>query len=165
MLLLRNPYTWSPLYIFLLFKIYKINPSLVLPFFITSICCFAVTDYTSASIIKPYVGRIRPCHVTSFKDHIYILVDCGGRYSFPSSHASNHFGLATLWFCIFQTISKTKWYWLWAWAAAICYAQIYVGKHYPLDILGGALLGITVGKTISIIFQKWFTKKMTSNNH
>jgi undecaprenyl-diphosphatase len=82
-------------------------------------------------------------------------VDCGGYYSFPSSHAANHFGLATFWFWSVWMMTGKKWTWLWYWALAIGYAQIYVGKHYPADILAGALLGWIVGLINAKIFEKW----------
>ncbi|HTF28056.1 MAG TPA: phosphatase PAP2 family protein, partial [Flavitalea sp.] len=71
------------------------------------------------------------------------------------SHASNHFGLATFWFLGIERMTRRKWYWLWLWAGIICYAQIYVGKHYPLDIAGGALLGVMTGLLCFRIFDKW----------
>ena len=161
MLLMRNPYTWVPLYFLLLFKIYKTDPSILLPFIIASLASFAITDFTSASIIKPLVGRLRPCYDVSLQNNIYILTDCAGKYSFPSSHASNHFGLAMVWYQIMFFLRKEKWNWVWWWAAIICYAQVYVGKHFPLDILGGALLGMLAGALIAIGFKYWYTKKGT----
>ena len=161
MLLMRNPYTWVPLYFLLLFKIYKTDPSILLPFIIASLASFAITDFTSASIIKPLVGRLRPCYDVSLQNNIYILTGCGGKYSFPSSHASNHFGLAMLWYQIILFLRKERWNWVWWWASIICFAQVYVGKHFPLDILGGALLGMLAGALIAIGFKYWYTKKGT----
>ncbi len=159
MLLMRNPYTWVPLYVLLLFKIYKTSPGILLPFVIASLACFAITDFTSASIIKPLVGRLRPCYDTSLQNNIYILTGCGGKYSFPSSHASNHFGLAMVWYRIIFFLRKEKWIWVWYWAAIICFAQVYVGKHFPLDILGGALLGMAAGTLIAMGFKYWYKNK------
>jgi undecaprenyl-diphosphatase len=80
----------------------------------------------------------------------------------PSNHAANHFGLATFWYFSIQTMragdqtdkSGVKKWWglLFVWAAAICYAQIYVGKHYPFDILVGACTGLLTGFGTSRIF-------------
>ena len=161
MLLMRNPYTWVPLYVLLLFKIYKTDPSILLPFLIASLASFAITDFTSASIIKPLVGRLRPCYDVSLQNNIYILTDCAGKYSFPSSHASNHFGLAMVWYQIILFIKKEKWKWVWWWAAIICYAQVYVGKHFPLDILGGAVLGMGAGILVASGFKYWYNNKET----
>lgn len=159
MLLMRNPVTWVPLYLVVLFKIYKTSPGIFLPFLIASLACFAITDFTSASIIKPLVGRLRPCYDTSLQNNIHILIGCGGKYSFPSSHASNHFGLAMVWYRIIFFVKKEKWNWVWWWAAIICFAQVYVGKHFPLDILGGTLLGMAAGTLIAFVFKYWYNNK------
>ncbi len=76
----------------------------------------------------------------------------------PSSHASNHFGLAAFWFYVIKETLNRKWYWLWAWAFIIGYSQIYVGVHYPGDILTGALLGIGIGSFSCYFFSGWMTK-------
>lgn len=74
-----------------------------------------------------------------------VLVGCGGGYSFPSSHATNHFALATLLFLSWGRKFRS-WRWiLLLWAASIAYGQVYVGVHYPLDVSFGALLGATLG--------------------
>jgi undecaprenyl-diphosphatase len=158
MLLMRDQNTWIPLYVFILYRVYKINPAITIPFLILSALTFALTDFTSASIIKPMVARLRPCYDADISGSMYQLVGCGGRYSFPSSHATNHFGLACVWFNMIYFIRRVKWQWVWAWAAIICYAQIYVGKHFPLDIIAGAILGSTIGYLVSRIFIYWHNK-------
>ena len=164
MLGLRNQNTWIPLYIFVLYKVYKGYPKILAPFIMASLFTFLITDYTSASIIKPWVARLRPCHDNSLNSTIYMLIDCGGRYGFPSSHAANHFGLATIWFTLIKYLFNKRWYWVWPWATSICYAQIYVGKHFPLDTLAGALLGIMAGLLVSKIFKYWHLH-FKKNNH
>jgi membrane-associated phospholipid phosphatase len=155
MKLLRHQYTWIPLYAFLLYFIIRFGKKQAIPFIVLTVLCFAITDYSSASIFKPMLGRLRPCHDPELMDEIRGLVGCGGPYSFPSSHASNHFGLATFWFLSIHHMVSKKWYWLWFWAFIICYAQIYVGKHYPLDIAGGALLGVVSGFLCYRLFDRW----------
>ena len=102
---------------------------------------FALTDQLG-NIIKHAVQRPRPCQ--EFEGLLYSLEACGGRFaSFVSNHAANMFGSATISALIFRkkyyTVS------IYAWAALVAYSRIYVGKHYPLDLLGGALLGIAIG--------------------
>ena len=163
MLGLRNQNTWIPLYLLVLYKIYKGNPKILPPFILASLLTFLITDYASASIIKPWVGRLRPCYDNSLSSTIYVLIDCGGQYGFPSSHAANHFGLATIWYKLIQFLFNKKWRWVWPWATAICYAQIYVGKHFPLDTLAGALLGISAGFLVSKLFEYWY-RNLNRNN-
>jgi len=157
MKLMRHQYTWIPLYAFLLFFIFKAAGKQAWQFIALTLLCFAITDYTSASIIKPMLGRLRPCHDPELLDEVRMLVGCGGPYSFPSSHASNHFGLATFWYLAINRVTRHRWLWLWFWAGLVCYAQIYVGKHYPLDIAGGALLGFLAGSLCYALFDKWIT--------
>jgi membrane-associated phospholipid phosphatase len=142
---IRNQYFWAPLYIFILAFMY-FNYGIkglrwCLFFFIT----FAIADFVSASILKPYFARVRPCNDANWFGYIRPLVPLSRGYSFPSSHASNHFGLSVF---IITTLSRYYKYIIPAsllWAGSIAYAQVYVGVHYPLDVLAGALLGTWVG--------------------
>jgi membrane-associated phospholipid phosphatase len=157
MLLIRNQYTWVFLYVFLLTYVYLKAKKVFWVFILFSLATFALCDSISAAFLKPLLGRVRPCHDPEVQAFVRNLLDCGGIYSFPSSHAANHFGLATFWFIFFQKINHSKWSWLFVWAAIIGYAQVYVGKHYPLDIVAGAMLGLLLGLGIGRIFQ-WTLK-------
>lgn len=149
---LRNPNTWIPLYVFLaIFIPYKFGKKgfyWCLGFLVT----FALSDYTSASIIKPLVQRLRPCNDVSLQKTVHLLIDCGSGYSFPSAHAANHFALA---FFMLITLHKYfKWVWFPAilWAFSVAFAQVYVGVHFPLDVLCGGLLGVFVGCCTGLFF-------------
>lgn len=145
MIVLRNPLTWIPLYVFmLLYSIIGMRGK-VIPFVLFSLVTFAITDLSCSEIFKPFFARLRPCHDPELKGMIRVLVDCGGYYSFPSNHAANHFALAMFWFCSIQAVKGKKWHWLWIWAFIIGYAQVYVGKHFPADILAGAIIGSVTG--------------------
>jgi membrane-associated phospholipid phosphatase len=159
MIMLRDPLIWIPLYAFLLFWIVRYQRKFAWQFILLSLVVFAVTDFTSASILKPMFLRPRPCAEMALQNVVRDLVGCGGKYGMPSSHASNHFGLATFWYFTIKWISNRKWLWLWVWAILICYAQVYVGKHYPGDVLVGAVLGISVGFLFAALFRKWLLKK------
>jgi membrane-associated phospholipid phosphatase len=88
--------------------------------------------------------------------HIRLLVACPAGYSFTSSHAANHFGMASFFFFTFRHIIS-KWAWMpFVWAFFIVYAQVYVGVHYPLDVLGGAALGMLIAWTLALFFNKRF---------
>lgn len=158
-LALRHEYTWIPLYAFMLFWIFKRHRSYLLKFVLLSLLTFAITDFTSASILKPIFMRERPCYDEQLKDVIRNILGCGGRYGLPSSHAFNHFGIASFWYFSVLWMSRRKWYWLWVWAALICYAQVYVGKHFPGDVLLGGILGTFTGFLIAMLFRKWAISK------
>jgi undecaprenyl-diphosphatase len=150
---LRNPLTWVPLYAFLLYYVIRKAGAKAWQFIVLSVVTFAITDSVSASVLKPLFARPRPCHDAELQPFLRNILDCGGLYSFPSSHASNHFGLAMFWFWALWIMTGKKWGWLFIWATVICYAQVYVGKHYPFDIAGGALLGCIVGVASAKIFE------------
>jgi membrane-associated phospholipid phosphatase len=155
MLGMREAFTWIPLYAFMLFWILKYHRRYAWQFILLTICTFAITDFTSASVFKPMLSRLRPCYDPDLQSIIRNLVGCGGQNSMPSSHAANHFGLATFWFLSIQRMTQRNWHWLWLWAFMIGYAQIYVGKHYPLDIMLGAFLGVLVGLITGKFFEEW----------
>ena len=153
--LLRDPYTWIPLYVFMLCYIIFTNKNKAVLFILLSVLAFAITDSLAAQVLKPLFGRLRPCHDPGMQQLVRSVIDCGGLYSMPSNHAANHFGLAAFWFFSIRSITGRKWHWLWFWAAAVCYAQVYVGKHYPFDVLVGAAIGYLTGLCTYRLFVFW----------
>jgi membrane-associated phospholipid phosphatase len=151
---LREPTNWIPLYLFLfLFVVISFGKK---GWWLTlyAIITVAITDTISSRVLKPLVGRLRPCCDPDFSPKVRLLVSCGGNQSFVSSHAANHFGLAMFLFLTFRSFIGNWAYVFFIWAAAISYAQVYVGVHYPLDVLGGTLLGCLVGWGSANIFQQ-----------
>lgn len=159
--ILRNRYTWVLLYLFIIvfsIKNYGKQGFIMILFLAMT---FGISDFISSSIIKPNVQRLRPCNETEIKTKVNNLVDCGTGYSFPSSHATNHFAIAVFLIMMFYH----KWKIILPigilWAASISFAQIYVGVHYPIDILTGSLLGSSIGLGMSKIllsnksFKTW----------
>ena len=161
---LRNPYTWIPLYIFMLYYALRKGKSQAWAFIILSVLTVAITDSITAQLLKPLFGRLRPCYDPEMSSVLRGLVDCGGLYSMPSNHAANHFGLAAFWYFSIRKMSGKKWSWLWVWAASICYAQVYVGKHYPFDVLAGSFVGFITGLGISRLFAYWASRQGDRRN-
>jgi hypothetical protein len=154
---IRHPLFWVPLYIFtlafLLFNYQKRGYMLL----ICSMIVFGVSDIVSSRIIKPTVARLRPCN----QDDLYVIerVRCGAGYSFTSTHATNHFALATFFaLTLGGRIRKIR-PWLWSWAGLVSFAQIYVGVHFPIDIIGGTVLGILIGWGCSILYERHMIAK------
>ena len=161
--LLRNKYLWSPLYLFLVIffvRNYGRQGWMLLLFFILS---FAVTDFFTASVIKPTVERLRPCNNQELKTEVRSLVACGSGYSFPSTHAANHFAMAVFLISMFYRKWKPILPLALLWAASISFAQVYVGVHFPLDVTFGAVIGSIIGYLLASIllvtkpYQKWKT--------
>ena len=151
---LREPYIWAPLYLFLLLFVtinYGWRGFWWIVFFLVT---FGLADQSSL-YIKEAVGRIRPCRDPLMQHFVRVLVVyCPGSGSFTSSHATNHFALGTFCFLTFRHISKLYASLFFVWALLICYAQVYVGVHYPLDVIGGAVLGIMIGTLSGGFFQR-----------
>lgn len=164
MLGMREAKLWIPFYAFMLYWIWKNAKSKMLVFILLTVASFGLADFSSASLFKPFFARERPCYEDDLEGVVRSLVGCGGKYGFPSSHASNHFALATFWYWAIYMIKGQRWYWLFLWAFLIGYAQIYVGKHYPIDILGGGLLGIFIGTAMAKLFDYWENRKKRMAN-
>lgn len=163
--LLRNRYFWSPLYLFIvvfLLQNYRRHGFVVLVFFLIT---FAIADYFSASVIKPAVERLRPCNDPSFKAEVNSLITCGSGFSFPSSHASNHFALGMFLITVFYR----RWKWILPlallWAFSISFSQVYVGVHYPLDVTAGGVLGCIIGYVTGTVFLTIYPNKKWSTGY
>ena len=152
--MLRNPKFWIPLYIFItgfcLWR-YKKQGAVIIVLLALSA---GIADFTSSAIIKNNVKRLRPCRNPLVSQTDVERVPCGPAYSFPSTHATDHFAMAAFLIFVFQR--KWRWIWMWAilWAGMICFAQVYVGVHFPADVAVGALYGFFIGYLISIVFKK-----------
>lgn len=117
----------------------------------------ALGDQLTSSLLKPLTHRLRPCHEPAINQWVHVVYECGGRFGFASSHASNSFGFAMLmWLLLGRRFPALAG--LFAWAAVVSYSRIYVGAHYPLDILAGTGIG-----TLSAMMIAFFYKKITQH--
>jgi undecaprenyl-diphosphatase len=134
---------WVPLYLAILIFLgikYKRKFLIILIFIILAA---TLADQTSV-IVKNFVHRLRPCQEPSIKTLVHLVNgECGGLYSFVSSHAANTFDAALL----SLLFIKRRWYTIsiLIWASVISYSRIYLGVHYPGDVICGALLGTLIG--------------------
>lgn len=163
MLLMRNKYFWIPLYI-LITSFFVVNFKKESLFFIIFLIVTAsCADLLSSKVMKPQVKRLRPCNTVELNFQPRMLIRCSGSYSFTSSHATNHFSVAIfLMVSLGGLLKRFKWLFL-AWAGIISIAQVYVGAHFPLDVISGALLGSIIGSIISNIYLRLFKPSWDSH--
>ena len=148
---------WLPLYLFLLYLIIKEYRKKSWIVLLGIVLAIVLANEITSSLMKPYFQRLRPSNEPSLQGLIH-LVDGykGGKFGFASSHAANTFGVATFFFLLFKTTKK--WIgWLFLWAVAMTYTRIYLGVHYPGDILVGGMIGVLAGIT-GFRFQKWLNE-------
>jgi membrane-associated phospholipid phosphatase len=151
---MRETAVWFPLYLFL-FIFVTINFGTkglwwIIAFLVTA----AMADIISSQFIKQTVMRIRPCQDPVVGPQLRFFINyCPGSSSFTSSHATSHFAQGMFFYLTLKNVSKWAWVFL-VWAFIISYTQVYVGVHYPFDVLCGGILGCGIGFIISKLYLK-----------
>jgi len=143
---LRNKYLWFPVYIGIVsWVLMNHKRGLNYLYLLSLVSCVVITDLVNSQLLKPFIDRVRPCNEIAFIDEVVARVGGGFGQSFPSNHAANHFALSVLIILLFRPQRYISLI-LILWASIISYAQVYVGLHYPLDVFGGALIGIMLAR-------------------
>ena len=153
--LVRNQTTWNPLYLFMMLFVtinYKKNGWKWVLF--AAITVF-LSNYISSNLIKENIARLRPCNDPELASKINFLIGYKPQSSsFTSSHATNHFALAGFfYFTLKNQVGKIIWIFPIG-AAIICFAQVYVGVHFPLDVICGGIIGYLFGYLCATSFNK-----------
>ena len=152
--------TWLPLYAVLLWLVIRKAGRNWWIALIGIGLTVALADSISVHCFKNVVMRYRPTHNLELEGILHIVNGYhGGWYGFVSSHAANTFGVATF-ICLILR-HKAAWIGLMAWAALVCYSRMYIGAHYPADIVCGGLLGALCGYAVYRLYQ-WFCGKRLS---
>ncbi|WP_423149403.1 phosphatase PAP2 family protein [Rubrolithibacter danxiaensis] len=157
--LLRNRFFWTPLYVFLIVffvRNYKKQGWILILFLLVT---FGLADYLTSGIMKPVFERLRPCNDPALKAYMNSLIACGTGFSFPSSHAANHFGIALFLIVVFRNRWKPLLPLALLWAFCISFAQVYVGVHYPVDVTTGAIIGSIIGYITGTIYLNFYSHK------
>jgi len=146
MLLFTGRFIWIPMYAAILILIVKTFGLKKSGLYIAAIAlAIALTDQTCATLIRPAVERLRPSNPENPLSALTVVVDGyrGGSYGFPSCHSANSFALATILTCILRSRKMTVF--ILAWAILNSYTRLYLGVHYPGDLLIGAVIGSAFG--------------------
>jgi undecaprenyl-diphosphatase len=141
---ISDRFVWIPLYLSIVFFLFKIKGRDAMIAALAVGLCVLIADQVASGFCKPFFERLRPSHDPELKDIIHIVNNYrSALYGFCSSHASNTFGIATLTCLLF----RNKWYaaLIYSWAVLNCYSRMYLGVHFPLDIICGALVGVAAG--------------------
>lgn len=145
---------WAPLIILALFHSYKSWGKKGLGFFTLFLALTMIaTDITSSYVFKNIFLRLRPCRDPELENLVYRFGQkCGGRFGFISSHAANTFGIVT--FYLGAICPETKWkHLLWIFPILVSFSRIYLGVHFPGDILVGAIVGLAWGNALVFCFK------------
>jgi undecaprenyl-diphosphatase len=160
---LTNRWVWIPLYLFFawwLFRRYKAKTVVII---LAAGLMILISDQ-GANLFKNNVKRPRPCHDTELlKEHVIITPNgCGGPFGFFSGHATNSFALALFMFLLVlrtKTENWKPWLLVFIWAIMVCWSRIYMGVHYPGDVISGALFGMLVGGLVYLALVKFYFRR------
>lgn len=167
MMLATKTLTWLPLHLILLYLIIKYKQWDTIYIILGIALTIALADQITSGFMKPFFARLRPSQDPSLEGMLHIVNGYkGGLYGFASSHAANTFGTAMFIYLLF----RKRYPWMTAiflWATFVSYTRIYLGVHYPGDILVGGLIGLLCG-WVGFLFANWlqqrFAKKHTQES-
>ncbi|MFC0261182.1 phosphatase PAP2 family protein [Fontibacter flavus] len=156
---LTQTYPWIPLYVFLIYLIWKTYGKQGWWVLLAVGLSILLADQFTSALMKPFFERLRPCHDVLINGMIHNYGKCGGMYGFASSHAANSFAIGTL-MNLSLAVKYPKIKWLFLWAVFFSYTRIYLGVHYPGDVIVGGLIGVLAAY---LSYKLFFTisKKIT----
>jgi len=160
MYLMSDELLWIPLYLFFLGALAKLyNWKVALSTLLAVAVVITIADRSSVELFKEVFKRYRPSQNLEIYDQVHTVNGYrGGKFGFVSSHAANFFGIATLLFLMFRRKVPRASFLLFVWAGLIAYTRIYLGVHYPADIICGAALGAFTGVLVFYPFNRFLWK-------
>lgn len=163
MLAVSGTAMWIPWYAFLIYALFKTrNTRDAIIGLSWVVVLILLCDQISVHAFKEVFERLRPCHEPLLEGQVRLVkASCGGQFGFVSSHATNTFGLAVF----LGGIIKSKFKWLpivlLIWASLVSYSRIWLGVHYPMDVLGGAMLGTLIARFVLLVANRTFSSSTT----
>jgi undecaprenyl-diphosphatase len=160
---LTKTVVWTPLFLFLIYLFYKAyKKNIWLPLLGVGFALL-LTDRITSGFMKPYFARLRPSHEPNLESVLHIVDGYrGGLYGFASSHAANTMGIVFfIWLLLHKKYPKV--FWLFVWSFFMGYTRIYLGVHYPGDVVVGFIVGL-LSAFISFSFLKYIAKRYFKQN-
>lgn len=158
MWLLSQTMLWLPVLFVFLVILFRNKGSKTFLLLLAIALLITLTDQISSSIIKPLVERFRPTHDPELGDWVTLVNGYkGGRFGFLSSHAANAFAFAGFSLLLFKNTPYTIFILLWA--SLVSFSRLYLGVHYPLDVISGALLGLTCSWGVYSLYNALFERQ------
>jgi undecaprenyl-diphosphatase len=149
-----NRFAWIPLYAWLLFILYRRYAQQTWKVILAVVLLIVLSDQGS-NLLKNSVKRLRPCHSNYLATQVHTYEnDCGSMYGFVSSHAANATALTVFILLLLGREHKSLRIVLPLYALLVCWSRIMLGRHYPLDILGGMMLGASLALLLAILLKK-----------
>ncbi len=155
---------WLPLYLTIAYVIFKNHGAKGLVTMLAVALLIVLCDQISTNVFKNGFERLRPSHDTDLKYLVHLINGKrGGLYGFVSSHSTNSFGLAMFTSLLFR--NRTYNFFIFLWATINAYSRIYMGVHFPGDIIGGFLLGIILGRIVYELYLRIIPRFIVISHH
>lgn len=151
-LILSNKWAAIPLYAFLVYLLFKKLGWKAAALSLVFVTLLITSTDQLANVFKDGFQRARPCGEEGVKEYARMVADYCGKYGYFSAHASNSFGVAIFLGMIFKKYYRKMIWYLLIWAVLVAYSRVYLGVHYPGDIITGALIGSILGYLYSRLF-------------
>lgn len=160
-----SKFFWTPIYTLMLYALYKkYSVKYFLWIVVIIALCVLINDQTASGIFKNWIGRLRPSHDPEVSSQLHLVLEPngnvykGGRFGFYSSHAANMAGVVTLFLLWMRPLKIFFSTLLILWVLLISYSRIYLGVHFPLDVLMGLFMGVLGGLLSYFIWKKMMQK-------